>query len=368
MESTADNKLIKQIEDWALKVIETFSPLAEASDLAFYPLQSKVKVKPKVLILGLNPGTGHPYTRQKADPMWEFKKLEIMSVDRLLKGNPYFGEVKPWPIIKGLQTIHFCRETLEEEDFCFMNYYYLSTSNFNDVLANPLLKDSLAVSKAFTFEFIDLIQPSMILVLGTANGIDFLDFSDKESILNGRSQRLLVKATYKDIPVLAIPHPSWLILTAEEIQALDTNIRETLNRQPLTKYSFQNRYTRLDVDKLNSDIKPSGLQFIEKSPNIYDCSFLGIQDEELFLRIVLKPHDKYWGLRSTKLENGSRYDHLKFGDRYIKSILDEKTIRADSWLVKKELKAYASLDETELHSFVMADFLRLMNTIKDEVL
>ena len=113
-----------ELLNWAEEVINKFTPWAEKFNIDYYPLQSKAKENPEYLIIGLNPGGGNTYNSQKGNRAWQFVNSK-MTVERLLKGNPYFGyEKDKWSIIQGLNKIPFCKDVLEKEDYCFINYFY----------------------------------------------------------------------------------------------------------------------------------------------------------------------------------------------------------------------------------------------------
>jgi hypothetical protein len=355
------------IQKWAAEVINTFSPLAEKVDLAFYPLQSEVKLSPKVLFLGLNPGGNHSYRCQKENDNWDFIDRKTMSVARLLAGNPTFDSAREkWPIIRGLKTIPFLKDVLNEGNFCMMNYYYMNTSNFNTVLGDSRLEEMLEISKAYTFKFIDLIKPEMIIVLGTGNGIDRLQFTDKKTVLNGISLRLLVKSQYKDIPVLAIPHPSRMMLQAVEIKALDQNIRETCNHTELTKFAIPSfrSFSEPDINNINHLLNHTLLHFGE-SKGIYDCVFSGIGNDKLLLRIVVKSKERYWGLRAFEPINHDWYNHLKYGEVYRDAISGDKDYCKDSWVVLKKIRTYGATSQIELERLLAQDIINLTKAIQN---
>ena len=84
-----ENQFSPSLVAWAEKVIEKCTPNAEKFNLEYYPLQSKAKLNPEILFIGLNPGGGYGYDCQINNPDWEFDKLNSkLTAQRLLKGNP----------------------------------------------------------------------------------------------------------------------------------------------------------------------------------------------------------------------------------------------------------------------------------------
>jgi hypothetical protein len=357
---------MQKVQQWAADVIKTFTPLAEEVDLSFYPLQSEVKMSPKILFLGLNPAGGHSYKSQKENLDWEFDSKGVMTTERLLKGNPSFHvNGQTWPLIRGLRSIPYFREVLDEGDFSMMNYYYLASSSFNDVLADDRQKKMLELSKSYTYKFIHLVQPKMIIILGTANGIDKLDFKGKQLILDGISQRLLVKSNYQDIPVLAIPHPSMMMLLAKEIEALDLNIREIINGNEPTSFTLRTGrvFNNPNTIDLIEALKILGLNFHLFSEGIYDCIIPGVGVDKLMLRVVVHKNNRYWGLRPAHKLIGDWYGGLDHLEIYRDAIRDEKDYLKHSWVVRKELKNYGAKSQNELLALISEDFRRLIYVI-----
>ena len=357
--------MIDNIETWAADVITAFTPFAKDLDQAFYPLQSEVKEHPEVLFLGLNPGGGHSYKSQKGNAIWEFNSEETMTVSRLLKGNPAFGDGDTWRLIRGLKSVPFLKEVIDAGDFCLMNYYYLSTHNFKTVSTDPQQEKMLEESKMLTYRFIDIIKPKLIVVLGTANGIDSLGFKSFGTILDGVSKRLLIKGQYQDIPVLAIPHPSMMMLTASEKSALDGNIREIVNGAELTKYNISKirSVTKLDIDSLIDDLKETHFKFYKADTDVYKCNFPGIGKDDVTIWLVLKPNNSYWGLRASHPLNHDNYSGLQHGQVYSAAIADEKDWHTDAWVVRKQLKNYDAPTEAELQELILRDFTSLSDSI-----
>lgn len=350
----------ENLRAWAQKTIDTITPFAEEINVDFYPLQSPMLEKPQVLILGLNPAGGHTYISQKET--WKFEG-DQMSVDQLLRGNPTFElENNTWSYIKGLRKFSFIRELLDQGDYVLMNYYYLSTSRFADV--GKRHKDALGKCKDLTFELIDLLKPSMILVTGTANGIDFLPFENKRTVSDGHKQRLLVTGNHKDIPVFAIPHPSWLAITSAEIEAIDVNLKEGALGRPLTKVEFQkiNLKTAVSIEGINEKLHGSSIHFKEAKAGQFDCIIDGL-DDKLLIRIVLK--DRYWGLRDAMPIAHNYFDNLKNKGMYISAITEPKVSKQQSWLVKKEFRMYAISKQEDLIDSLAEDILSLVNAINN---
>src|SRR5690606_28449608 len=131
-------------------------------------LQSPAKANADVLFLGLNPGGGYSYDCQKNNPQWEFSN-GMMSQDRLLNGNPDFNNaLQNWSLFKGLKQIPFIKDVISEDKYILTNYYYLSTKSFDEVLNDRTQIEVVNACKRLTLELIGIIQPKIIIVLGTS--------------------------------------------------------------------------------------------------------------------------------------------------------------------------------------------------------
>ncbi|KGE14241.1 hypothetical protein [Sphingobacterium deserti] len=358
---------MKKIENWAAKVIDTITPHAEKLNRDFYPLQSPIKKYVDVLFIGLNPGGGYTYASQKTNLSWEFRNGR-MTVERLLKGNPDFSSaLESWSLFRGLKQIPYIHKVLQKDNYAYTNYYYISTQSFDEALTDPDQTQAIKQCKELTLELIRLIQPKTILVLGTSNGIDKLPFSNKKTILEGIKKRLLVSAEFEGINVYAIPHPSTLAISKEEIKALNTNLIELIESRTLTSFAFDRKFAeQFSVAaflQLASSQNISFEQFITNDRKAEFRKTVKINGDNLLIKIVVKTNEKYLGIRDANAGNKGN------ADRFYKDILnteyhctkvaDPKIIKEGAWLIKKNFNAYEALSLADLYNAVLVDIQNL---------
>jgi len=356
---------------WAAKVIDLITPQAEKFDKAFYALQSPLKQNPKVLFLGLNPGGGHSYKSQCENPDWEFhadeKNNKKMQPKRLLKGNPTFDkDAAEWKLIKGLKKIDLFRDAVENDDFVLANFYYLSTADFNEAESHI---EVMQMCKTLTYELINLIQPKLIIVLGTAKGIDLLqEFRNKKTLLQGYHQRLLIAAEYENCKVLAIPHPSLMAINDKEVVALNTNIKEYLANKSLTEFpeiakvdsaSFSTERLNSLLAENNIDIHFSGS--VDKK--FFDA-VISNDNNELLLRI--NPKDKTLGIRdnmaATSGASDRFYANVQNIDKLLDAVTDDKLQKTNSWMIQKHFSSYPFSTLEELYDVIVKDIAAFYET------
>lgn len=334
---------------WAEKVIDKVTPIAMKEDKSYYPMQTQAKMYPKLLIIGLNPRDTYntTYESQVENPNWGFKEGK-MTVDGLLYGNPFIKDFSTWYLSKGLKSLPVLMDFINNDEYCFMNYVYLATNNFNDALS---MKETIQVCSELTKEFIQITKPQHVLILGTANGFDlFPSIYDKKLILKGHINRLLLKgkmdiADFQTITVYAIPHTSRWIYSKEEIEALNTNLKETFTGIKITPFYFKRKERKskesfeFDLNKLN-DLLPKHLQF-NRSGKCLNLVMHGSVDTLLF-RIVLQS-DKYIALGVTdevhKQHGKYSYQLLKNAEQYLELIPYARVAKTARWLVEIDLRS-----------------------------
>jgi len=361
------------LQDWAKKVINLVTPYAQQNkyNKTFYPLQSPIAENPDVLILGLNPKGNFNYSDQAYNPIWEFEN-GIMTVERLLNGNPtYVEEHENWKIIKGLRKIHVLDRAIKEEKYVYANYFYLNTDTFDEVYEQ---EDALDICKELTYDLINILSPRLIVILGTADGFDKLnDFDGKKLILRGKRQRLLISAYYKGIPVIAIPHTSRMILSVEELQAINTNILEIYEGNTLTKFEncFDQDFSKDQFDyslfeqKLNNSLPPAILSFNRiNGKGLYEGFLKGKIDT---IRIVIDTKHKYIAIRDCNIIDSKSKDrffaNLLGAEKYLKCFQLPYKMKVEGHLLKKTFGQYASSSLKELYQAIADDLMSLSNNI-----
>ena len=335
------NTFTPELQQWASEVIEKITPIAEEINLAYYPLQSEAKMNPELLIIGLNPGSEASYKNQQENPNWEFKDGK-MTTERLLKGNPFIAEKEEWKIFRGLNRIPFIKQAVDTNDYCFMNYVYFGTSDFNKIKGHA---KAVETCTALTKKFIEIIKPKHIIVLGL-EGIESISKIEK-TLLKGKSKRLLVQGG--DLfgkQILGISHPSYAV-SATEYEAIDTNIKEFYEGKPLKPFTFKPNVKASDVniEEINK-ILGGKLVFtlMDNKKDIYAAQCNGVGNDILDFRIDIKQKEK--------LENTEVY----------KSTFKEPfSLEVNAWFVEKFLNNYPQ--EKEIEQEIADDLLSLLKAI-----
>jgi hypothetical protein len=230
------------------------------------------------------------------------------------------------------------------------------------VLNNSAYADIVAISKELTYDLIRILNPQIIIVLGTANGMDLLDFTNKKTILNGFKNRLLISANFGSIPVLAIPHPSRLMLSKDEKIALSANFEEFVSKKELTKFSFVDikPLSEFSIDLLNKKLSSNKLIFTKNGNDKFDCILGGIGNDVLLIRIVIKPKEKYWGLRSSFKKNNDWINHLQGKELYKSLVSKPYNENTSSWLFTKKLVDYEFDNYDHLLELLASEFKRFL--------
>ena len=348
------NTFTPELQQWASEVIEKITPIAEEINLAYYPLQSEAKMNPELLIIGLNPGSQGEYKEQKTKDKWEFKDGK-MSTERLLKGNPTYAEKDTWPIFKGMKNIAFIRESIESNNYCFINYIFFGTKGIKDFTSISNHREIEEICIEFTKKFIEIIKPKHIIVLGL-EGIESISKIEK-TLLKGKSKRLLVQGG--DLfgkQILGISHPSYAV-SAAEYEAIDTNIKEFYEGKPLTFFPFKPNVTTIDVDKLNNLLAGSlNFKLRGKDTQVYEAQEKGAGDDVLDFRIDLRKPPVYLSFRSL----GSK--ELKNKEVYKNTFKEPFSLEVNAWFVEKFLNNYPQ--EKEIEQEIADDLLSLLKAIK----
>ncbi|TDS13899.1 uracil-DNA glycosylase family protein [Sphingobacterium paludis] len=354
---------MEQLKNWADKVIDTITPFAEKLNRDFYPLQSPIKKDVDILFIGLNPGGGYTYSCQKDNPSWEFRNGR-MTVERLLKGNPTFSKgLESWPLFRGLKQIPYINDILQKDNYAYTNYYYISTKSFNEALSDPNQTQAIQQCKELTLELIRLVQPKTILVLGTSNGIDKLPFSNKKAVLHGVKKRLLMSAEFEGIQVFAIPHPSTLAISRDEIKALNTNLIELIENRSLTPFAFDRKVAEqfsVAAFLMAASLRNISFeQFITNDRKAECCKTVKINGDNLLIKIVIKPNEKYLGVRDANAGNKGNadrfYKDILSSDHYCSKVAGPKIVKDGAWLIKKYFDAYEAASLADLYNAILVD-------------
>lgn len=365
-----ENQFHPQLREWAKVVIDYCTKPAKELNLEFYPLQSRIKTNPKMLIIGVNPGNGHGgnYESQSTNSEWEFKDGK-MQVDRLLKGNPSFNRNADWKFFFNLRQINFLKDILDNEDYVYMNYFYFSTKDVKEMKGLNSFQDKMNFSKTSLKKLIDIINPDFILFLGTATGLDIISEIKTITRRNGY-RRILIEGEIYKRKVYGIPHSSRGYSSAEQfilnsdLKNLSEGKEIDLSLETPEKFKVSKpKVIDFSLSTLNNLL--SGLQFtnFQEKPDTgkYEAHIKGIKDDILDLRLITKGPDKYFSIRSKTKEGNNFYNHLIGKELYKKSI-SECEYERNSWLIYKKLSNYTN---SSLEEGISNDIIKLIEVIKN---
>lgn len=331
-----------ELKNWAEKVIEDVTPILEKYKIDFYPFQDTYKADSEILVIGLNPASdGYDGTKE----VYENRNKIDLSIEQIFNGNSAFTKNKnEWKIYKNLMKISFFNDL--SENFNYMNYVYFPTPKFNDI-KNIKDFDVIRICKSLTLDFIKIIRPKVIIVLGTNSGIDKMAKNTK-TILYGKRKRLLVEGEIEGIKAYGIPHPSYnnhkeedaeiskvleLLIKGQNIEPYRLYFPKTLNKK-ISKINF-------NINKINENLKEFDFSFKEFNgkKGLYQAVVKGLNNDILDFRLDVAK--SYLSFRSNEKVNNSFYE-LEGKDMYVNFFNEIAEIDKHNWLVYKNLRNYKS--------------------------
>lgn len=246
------NDLQKNLLNWAEETVKVYVDYANAHDdaPAFYtqsPLNG-ITQSPKVLIMGINPGSNGTYKEQKdKSKNWNFKG-DDMSAEELLSGN--FCKSAKDPNISVWNNFH-------ETKYCQNLNKYLAKIDVNPI-TNP--QDCIITNATFfatlqakdiqnilpktcmqTLKLIEVLSPKKVIILsgyrtarvmrGLINKcedidkpqITIRDFKAWDGCVY-KCSKGSIKFVNKEIEYIGIPHPSYQKLSNEDMDKFATLI------------------------------------------------------------------------------------------------------------------------------------------------
>ena len=328
------NNLNQKLENWTKNVMVSVAPILEKYDWDFYPFQAPVNFESKTLIIGLNPaGYFDKDYRKKTF-------VNSLSHEYIISGNKEYKNRDSWKIYKNMMKIDFIKKL--DNNFNYMNFVYFPTPKFNDI---KQIKDLnvIEICRNLTIEFIKILNPELIIVLGTSSGIDIIAKNTK-TILNGFKKRLVVQGDIEGIKAFGIPHPSYdnSQIENEEISKvlkLSVSGKEIkpfgLKRLENHKKNISN--SNIDIVKINDRLKEFGFVFHEfnNKSKIFKATCNGFKNDVLDFRLDISK--KYLGIRSEK-KIGSSYFKLEGRDFYKKIFSTKAEFEKEGWLIYKKFK------------------------------
>ena len=209
------NEFELKVENWLTEVADgchTITTNPEFNmDLDFYPLQSDIYPKPKLLVIGINPGGGMSYSAKN-----QVEKRERRGAHDLKYSTNQFIEHfndKCWSNLKPLCSL-FDGVILGPifEKAVITNLIYFNSGTFAAFRNQKGYKAGLDFCLKMNLDLISLIEPQTILLMGKPVKDIFSRYLDSPllPILKTDNEKtvLISISSYKTIPVFWIQHPS----------------------------------------------------------------------------------------------------------------------------------------------------------------
>lgn len=336
------NKMMnKELNNWAEKVIADCTPILEKYKLGFYPFQAKFNKKLDILIIGLNPGSNR-YDGTKE--IYNEPKEVNLSIEEIFSGNSVYNEDKGnWKIYQNLMKIDFIKNLSGE--FNYMNYLYFPTTKFNDI-KNIKDFDVINICKTLTLDLIKIINPKIIIVLGTSLGIDTIARNTK-TILNGYRKRLVVQGEIEGIKAYGIPHPSYNNFQKEN-EEISKVLQTLISGKDVIPYSLSRtddvgekvvKKKDFDIQKINEIFKKLKFQFekFNNKDHLFKAVFKCKNNDILDFRIDIK--NEYFAFRSLDKTKDAFFG-LRGKENYKNLFFENAEIEKNSWLVYKTFQNY----------------------------
>lgn len=257
---------------------------------AFYtqsPLQNMM-TSPKVLIIGINPGSGGSYKEQCNNNSWGLHG-NLMNGSHLMKGNPFWPEHHKWLFWKRLRQLFDERNNpLDDENA----YVITNASFFATFKAKELNKDVLMKTIRCSLELIDILKPQFIIVLSGKSLLRTMSEVDKEihytRLFNSYSN--VVVGNIHGVPCCGVPHPSASLLR-EERTLIKKVVTQVYNKEEFVKGDYESLLNIINERKNNS----------AHSDNVIYDLYKAIIAHDFAPYVCYEKHDKF---RRYDLQNG----------------------------------------------------------------
>lgn len=337
-----------ELAKWGNKVIKDCTPILQKYKIDFYPFQAKFNEISNTLIIGLNPASnGYDGTIETYNEPNEFQ----LSIEKIFDGNlEYVKNKESWKIYQNLMKIDFFKNL--STDFNYMNYVYFPTPKFYDI---KKIKDFdvIKICKSLTLDLIKIINPKIIIVLGTGSGIDVIA-KNTQTILTGYRKRLLVQGEIEGITAFGIPHPSYNNFQAEN-EEISEVLQTLINGKKVMPYNLSKpenlekkiiKKETFEIQRLNDNLNQFNdflFQEFNNKKHLFNASIKG-ENDTLDFRIDIR--DGYFAFRSLDKVNNSFFE-LKGKENYRKLFSENAELEKKSWLVYKTFQNYNANESIE---------------------
>ncbi len=201
-----------ELSEWAKETYDIYLNLVEKyGDIAFYnqtPL-GDLQAPVKVVVMGINPGSGGSFSDMKKNVKWGFDKLGGEEYRHLIRGNVFWQKRTEWCYwcitMRLLSHVYPGIKENEAKECVFTNAAFFNTPKSKDLdKYKGLYKETLPC----TLKLIEILSPEMVLNIVPNNfnrmrGMFGSDF-DREEVFD----RSLMLGRYKGILFVSVYHPS----------------------------------------------------------------------------------------------------------------------------------------------------------------
>lgn len=219
--------------NWAKETYKTYSELVGRHDIGFYsqtPLWG-IKEPVKVVVMGINPGSGGSFSDMKTKVNWGFDKLGEEPYRHLMRGNICWKDHTKWRywnnVMNLLSTAYPGIKEKEEKECVFTNATFFNTPKAKDVF-DGLYKETLPS----TINLIEILSPEMVISL-SANNFDRMKcaLGDDFQYVEVFGRRLML-GRHKEMLFVSVWHPAARYTKAykELVQKSLALIRKNLTR------------------------------------------------------------------------------------------------------------------------------------------
>ncbi len=312
-----------KIEKWAEETYNEYETLTTQYDLGFYsqsPLD-EITSPIKVVVMGINPGSGGSFTAMRANSNWALNSLE-QPFEHLIRGNADWKNHTTWRYWKnvmGLLTEAYpgIREN-EPQECVFTNATF-----FNTPKADEVFEELYDKTLPLTIKLIEILSPEIVVSLSPDNftrmkrvmGADFL-------VVEVFGRRLML-GKYKNILFVSIYHPAsrysnaYKRLVQKSLKLIsDNRLLNIDNLTALLKSSLEKEWLDVNapVAPRNSGLKQLTLECLallhKRYPeaNIQKDTLTINLNGHIYVKIVAQSSKQYVYFRHTNWNGKMQYN------------------------------------------------------------
>lgn len=263
------------IKNWADRTAYFYNVIAkELGDHApaFYTQSPLLNLTcpPKVLVIGINPGSGGSYREQCNNPLWELNGNPMDGL-HLIKGNPCWSEHKKWRYWKRLrQMFGEDNNPMDDEN----GYVVTNASFFATFKAKELNKNILKKTTPCSIELIDILKPQFILVLSGKSVLRTMAEVDEKThytqLFNSYSNVFI--GDIHGVPCCGVSHPSAFMLS-EERDLIRKVISQVYNKESIVRENYDGLLATINQRKNNPRLSNDVIFGLYKAIVVHDFPY-----------------------------------------------------------------------------------------------